>query len=51
MSSPKIINTLTGKDGKDRLAGSQVMGKELGLLNSFQVDLPPHGSVVYSLHD
>jgi alpha-galactosidase len=25
--------------------------KELGLLNSFQVDLPPHGSVVYSLHD
>jgi alpha-galactosidase len=25
--------------------------KELGFLNSFQVDLPPHGSVVYSLHD
>ena len=25
--------------------------KELGLLNSFQIDLPPHGSVVYSLHD
>ena len=25
--------------------------KELGALNSFQVDLPPHGSVVYSLHD
>ncbi len=25
--------------------------RELGLLNSFQVDLPPHGSVVYCLHD
>jgi alpha-galactosidase len=25
--------------------------KELGPLNSFQVDLPPHGSVIYSLHE
>jgi hypothetical protein len=25
--------------------------KELGLMNYFQIDLPPHGSVVFSLHD
>jgi alpha-galactosidase len=25
--------------------------KELGVLNSIQVDLPAHGSVVYSLHE